>query len=102
MPGNFEIQNIVFFLTQHIPWALNQSQEEEVQEGVADHVADVDDHLVVDEVGGGEANGDQHCSRAKDWRSKQTADLKNIYHNNNNNNKMVIMRTGLNFQIHLR
>ena len=72
VPGNFDLQNIVLFLTQHIPWALNQSQEEEVQEGVADHVADVDDHLVVDEGGGKVANGHHHCSHAKDWSSKQT------------------------------
>ena len=72
MPGNFDLQNIVLFLTQHIPRALNQSQEEEVQEGVADHVADVDDHLVVDEGGGKVANGHRHCSHTKDWSSKQT------------------------------
>ena len=58
--------------TQHVPGALNQPEEEEVQEGVADHVADVDDHLVVDEDGGKVANGHHHCSHAKDWSSKQT------------------------------
>ena len=72
VPGNFDLQNIVFFFTQHISRALNQSQEEDVQEGVADHVADVDDHLVVDEGGGKVANGHHHCSHAKDWSSKQT------------------------------
>ena len=58
--------------TQHVAGALNQPEEEEVQEGVADHVAHVDHHLVVDEGRGGEANGDHHCSCAQDWRSKQT------------------------------
>merc|ERR1719180_779221 len=57
--------------TQHVPRALNKSEEEEVQEGVADHVADVDHHLVVDKGRGGEANGDHHCSCTQDWRSKQ-------------------------------
>ena len=58
--------------TQHIARAFHQSQQEEVQEGVADHVAHVDHHLVVDEGRGGEANGDHHGSCAQDWRSKQT------------------------------
>ena len=57
--------------TQDIARALHQSEKEEVQEGVADHVAHVDHHLVVDKGGRGEPDRDQHCPRAQDRRSKQ-------------------------------
>ena len=59
--------------TQDISRAFHQSKQEEVQEGVADHVAHVDHHLVVDKGGRGEPNSDQHCPRAQDRRSKQAA-----------------------------
>ena len=55
---------MVSLFTQHVPGALNQSKEEEVQEGVADHVADVDHHLVVDKGGSSKADGDHHCTCA--------------------------------------
>ena len=42
---------------QEVAGALHQAQEEEVEEGVAGHVLDIDDHLVVDEGGGGEPDG---------------------------------------------
>ena len=60
-------------VTQDISRALHQSEQEEVQEGVADHVAHVDHHLVVDKGRRGEPNSDQHCPRAQDRRSKQAA-----------------------------
>ena len=60
-------------VTQDIARAFHQSKQEEVQEGVADHVAHVDHHLVVDKGGRGEPNSDQHRPRAQDRRSKQAA-----------------------------
>ena len=42
------------------PGPLDEGDEEEVEEQVAAHVANVDDELVVDEGGGGEAYADQH------------------------------------------
>ena len=61
------------YFTQDIARAFHQSKQEEVQEGVADHVAHVDHHLVVDKGGRGEPNSDQHCPRAQDRRSEQAA-----------------------------
>ena len=46
--------------THCAPGPLDEGDEEEVEEQVAAHVANVDDELVVDEGGGGEAYADQH------------------------------------------
>ena len=53
--------------------ALGQTEEEQVEEGVAAHVAHVEHDLVVDKGGRGEPNSDQHRPRAQDRRSKQAA-----------------------------
>ena len=75
VPGCFPFNCFpgVTLFTQDISRAFHQSKQEEVQEGVADHVAHVDHHLVVDKGGRGEPNSDQHCPRAQDRRSEQAA-----------------------------
>ena len=51
--------------------ALHQAQEEEVEEGVAGHVLDVDHHLVVDEGGGGEADGAEDGPEGQHWPGEE-------------------------------
>ena len=49
----------------HVAGTLHQTQEEEVEEGVARHVAHVDHHLIVDEGGGSKANSAEDSSKSK-------------------------------------